>query len=233
MKKILITGATHGIGLAIASKFASQNFMVLLCARNEKDLKDLAAKLIQEHENPNIFIKSTDLSKQEEREALFQFLEKEWGALDVLVNNAGLFLEGGSLDLPESDFHYLMELNLFGVYHLSRLCIPYLKASEGHIFNMSSLAGIQAYPRGGAYGVSKHAVQGLSKSLRMELKPHKVKVTNIIPGATYSRSWEGSGLDRKMFMQPEDVAEVIFCAHQISRHTLMEEVVLRPVLGDL
>jgi hypothetical protein len=103
----------------------------------------------------------------------------------------------------------------------------------GHIFNMCSIASLHAYANGGSYSISKFAMLGFSKSLREELKPHGVKVTSLMPGATLTDSWAGVDLPESRFMKAEDIAQLIFDVYNLSASTVIEEVVLRPVLGDI
>ena len=104
---------------------------------------------------------------------------------------------------------------------------------KGHIFNICSIASIQAYPNGGSYSISKFALLGMGKNLREELKPHGVKVTNILPGATYTDSWAASGLPPERFMTPQDVAAMVVCAANLSPAACVEEIIMRPQLGDI
>jgi NADP-dependent 3-hydroxy acid dehydrogenase YdfG len=104
---------------------------------------------------------------------------------------------------------------------------------RGHIFNMSSVAALKAYPMGGSYSISKYALEGFSKNLRAEMMPYGIKVTTINPGATMSDSWKGSGISPERIMEADDIAAVIWNAYQLSPQAVVEEIVLRPLLGDL
>jgi len=98
---------------------------------------------------------------------------------------------------------------------------------------MCSIASLNAYPNGGAYSISKFAMHGFSKNLREELKPHNIKVTAVFPGAAYTDSWSGSGIDPKCIMEASDIASMVYAASQLSAQACVEEIVLRPQLGDL
>jgi short-subunit dehydrogenase len=104
---------------------------------------------------------------------------------------------------------------------------------SGHVFNMCSIASIEAYPNGGSYAISKFALLGFTKVLREEMKPFGIRVTAVMPGATKTASWEGTDLPDARFMKTEDVAEVIFNAYSISDRSVVEEVIIRPQLGDI
>jgi short-subunit dehydrogenase len=108
-----------------------------------------------------------------------------------------------------------------------------LQRKEGHIFNISSIAGITAYNNGGSYSITKHAMQGFSKCLREEMKPFGIKVTTILPGATLTASWAGVNLPPERFIKSEDVAEMIFSCYQLSPSAVVEELLIRPQLGDI
>jgi NADP-dependent 3-hydroxy acid dehydrogenase YdfG len=108
-----------------------------------------------------------------------------------------------------------------------------ISGRNGTIFNICSVAGLQAYKNGGSYAISKFAMLGLSRQLREELKPHKIRVTAIIPGATLTGSWEGTDLPASRFILPEDVAKTIWSIYGLSEHTDVEDVVIRPQLGDI
>ena len=104
---------------------------------------------------------------------------------------------------------------------------------HGHIFNLCSIASIKAYPNGGSYAISKFALLGFSKCLREELKPLGIRVTAVMPGATYTSSWDGVDLPEKRFIPVEDIAETIFSAYKLSGRSVVEEILIRPQLGDI
>jgi NADP-dependent 3-hydroxy acid dehydrogenase YdfG len=104
---------------------------------------------------------------------------------------------------------------------------------SGHVFNISSIAGLKAYPNGGAYSVSKFALRGFSMNLRDELKPYNIKVTTVFPGASYTDSWAASGIERERFMEASDIAKMVYAAFLLSPQACVEEITLRPQLGDI
>ena len=127
-----------------------------------------------------------------------------------------------------------IETNLYSAYHITRAIInQMMERKSGHIFNMCSIASITAYANGGSYAISKHALHGFSKCLRQEMIPHGVRVTAVLPGATLTASWEGVDLPAERFMKAEDVAEVVWCNFKLSGQTVVEDIVLRPQLGDI
>lgn len=230
---ILVTGGTKGIGRAIIKRFAKEGFDIATCARNESDLNHLKEELESQYPAIRVLAEVADLSKKEVVLA-FSAKVKEFCTPDVLVNNTGLFLPGALHDEPEGNFELMMHTNLFSAYYMTRAFTQeMINRRSGHIFSIGSIAGLTAYPNGGSYAVSKWAMLGLTKCLREEMKPHQVKVTSILPGATYTASWEGVDLPIERFMKAEDVAEAVWGAYNLSPQTVVEEVIIRPQLGDL
>jgi short-subunit dehydrogenase len=232
-KIILVTGGTKGIGRAIIERFANEGFDIITCARNEKDLEELKTSLEENHALIHVLVAKADLSKKEE---VMSFAEKvkAFGTPDVLVNNTGVFLPGAILDEPEGNLEVMMNTNLYSAYYLTRALISGMKSKKsGHIFSMGSIAGLTAYANGGSYAISKWAMLGMTKCLREELKEHQIKVTSVLPGATYTASWEGVDLPEKRFIKAVDVAESVWSAYNLSPQTVVEEIVIRPQLGDI
>lgn len=231
-KNIVVTGASKGIGRAIALYFAERGFNVAACARNEEALTELRKELTQFNGNP-----ITEVCDVSDPKAVSLFAQKvltEWKSIDVLVNNAGSYLPGRVIDEADGNLDFLIKTNLYSAYNITRAFINgMMERKEGHIFNVSSIAGLQAYPNGGSYSISKFAMTGLSKALREELKPYNVRVTNIAPGATLTDSWAGTDLPKSRFISPNDLAKLIFDIHGLSESADVEEVVIRPVLGDI
>ena len=152
----------------------------------------------------------------------------------MLVNNAGNFIQGNVSDEPDGALEEMTAVNLFSAYHLTRSVLPkMMEARSGHIFTLCSVASLGAYPNGGAYSISKFALLGFTKNLRKELQPHGIKVTAIIPGAAYTDSWKGSGVAEERLMEANDIAKAIYNATQLSPQAVIEEILIRPQLGDL
>ncbi len=232
-KSILVTGGTKGIGKAIILRFAKEGFDVFTCSRNQSELDALKKELIKDFPQIKVTALKADLSKKSE---VMRFA-KSISAIstpDVLVNNTGIFLPGAIHDEPDGNFELMMETNLYSAYHLSRAFVKeMMERKSGHIFSMGSIAGTTAYPNGGSYAVSKWAMLGMTKCLREELKPYQIKVTSILPGATYTSSWEGVDLPLERFMKAEDVAECVWGAYNLSPQSVVEELTIRPQLGDI
>ena len=234
MINIVITGATKGIGKAIAEAFATEGANLYICARNVADLKAFKADLLARFSTINVYIKKADVSKKKEVLAFAAFIAKNATTLDVLVNNAGLFLPGKMIDEADGILEKHMNTNLYSAYYLTKALLPLLKArSSSHIFNMCSIASTMALPNCGAYSISKFALLGFSKALREELKTESIKVTALLPGATWSNSWEGVDLPPSRLMEAADIAKVVVGAYALSDAAVVEEIIIRPQLGDL
>lgn len=232
-KSILVTGGTKGIGRAIIERFAKEGFDIMTCSRNEKELASLQADLESRFSSIRVLAVQADLSKKEEVEKLATAV-KAFAIPNVLVNNTGVFLPGAIHNEPEGNFELMMQTNLFSAYNLTRALVNEMIARKsGHIFSIGSIAGLTAYPNGGSYAVSKWAMLGMTKCLREELKPHQIKVTSILAGATFTSSWEGVDLPIERFMSAEDVAESVWGAYNLSPRTVVEEIIIRPQLGDI
>jgi short-subunit dehydrogenase len=233
-KTVVVTGGTKGLGRAISERFAREGFDVCVCARTEADLQEMKKAWKSVLPDSNLLTYQADLSQRTEVLEFAGFVQSHWSKLDVLVNNAGLFMPGNITEEPPGVFETMMEVNLYSAYYLTRALLPMmLPNAEGHIFNMCSVASLQAYPNGGSYSISKFALLGFSKGLREELKTKGLKVTAILPGATWSDSWKGVDLPEERLMQSEDIAKAVWGAYGLSDAAVVEELLIRPQLGDL
>jgi short-subunit dehydrogenase len=230
----IITGASRGFGKAIAEIFAANGYNLVLTARKPVALYTAMESLQARFPDIEIKAKPADIGVKEEVLALGDWIRHSVPHMDVLVNNAGSFVPGSVHNEPDGALEEMMETNLYSAYHLTRALLPrMIEQGSGHIFNMCSIASINAYPNGGAYSISKFAMLGFSKNLREEMMPHGIKVTAVLPGAAYTDSWIGSGIDPSRIMEAADVAKLIFAASQLSPRACVEEIVVRPQLGDL
>ena len=232
--KVIITGATKGIGRAIATAFAEKGADLAINARTESDLENMKADFEKAYPSINILAKATDMRDKASVLAFADYVKSQWGTIDVLVNNAGVFIPGELAKEEEGMLEQMIETNLYSAYYLTRALLPLMHAhKKGHIFNICSIASLIAYPNGGSYSISKFALLGFSKVLREELKEKSIKVTAILPGATWSNSWAGVDLPESRLMQAEDIAKAVLGAFEMGPSAVVEEVVVRPLLGDL
>ena len=232
-KLLIITGGSKGIGRAIAETFSAHGFDVAVSARNPADLQQLKSEVEKRYHNV-IHVFSGDMATAEGVKLFGDFILGQNKKIDVLVNNAGYYVPGELCTEPDGTLEKMLNANTFSAYHMTRCLAPSMKQfQDGHIFNICSVASIKAYPNGGSYAISKSALLGFSRCLREELKPFNIRVTAIMPGATRTSSWEDSELPDERFMKPEDVAESIFAAYSLSKRSVVEEIIIRPQLGDI
>ena len=230
---VVITGASQGIGFAIAEIFANAGYTLSLCSKTKENIAAAGNSLAVKYPHATIHFTHADLSKKEQCTQFANWcLEK--GSPTILINNAGFFSPGNIQDEADNALEQQMAVNLYSAYHTTRALLPtMLKMGKGHIFNICSIASLNAYAQGGSYSISKFALLGFSKNLRLELKDKGIKVTAVCPGAVYTNSWSGSGVDPKRIMESEDIAKMIFAAAHLSPQAVVEDIVMRPQKGDL
>ncbi|RKX36253.1 MAG: SDR family NAD(P)-dependent oxidoreductase [Verrucomicrobia bacterium] len=229
---IAVTGASQGIGAAIAAVFAREHpCRLALLARNLENLEKVAVACRESGADAHIF--SCDATDPESVESAAGRVLGELGTPDVLINNAGRFCGVSFLETTLEQFDELIAANLRSVFLVSRAFLPSMvRRRKGHVFNMSSIAGLNPYPGGTAYCSAKFGVTGLSKVMRREMMEHGIRVTTVYPGATFTPSWQGSGVSEDVMMPAEDVARAFYDAWRLSDRTVVEDLVLRPVGGD-
>jgi len=230
----VITGATKGIGLALTELFAEQGFDLAITARTEKDVFKLRERLEVNYPSIQVLAQATDLAAPEQIQHFIELIQENWTQVDVLINNAGIFLQGDLLSEPEERLTKMMQVNLYAPYYLCRAIAPIMQSvNKGHIFNICSVASKKVFPGSGSYATTKFALLGLTKALRQELLTSQVKVTAVLPGATWTASWDGATIPEERLMPPSDIAQAVWSAWQLSPRTVIEELVLRPQEGDL
>ena len=185
MKPIaLITGATSGIGEATSLLLAKNNYNIIITGRREEKL-DLLKNKITAETNSKVFALNFDIRSLPENEAAVHSLPEEWQNIDVLINNAGL--AAGFNSIQEGvfdDWERMIDTNIKGILYITRLISPkMIERGMGHIINISSVAGKETYPLGNVYCATKHAVQSLTKGMRIDLLKHGIKVSSVSPGA--------------------------------------------------
>lgn len=236
---IIITGASKGIGKAIAEAFAAEGANLFLCARNELTLYNTVAELQTRYPASVIRAKPCDMSVKEVVKdfaawILADLKNHSSEKIDVLVNNAGTFTPGSTYNEAEGLLEKMMETNLYSAYHLTRAIVPeMIVAKRGLIVNMCSIASLHAYKNGGSYSITKFALMGFTKNLREELKPHLVKVMGVYPGAVMTDSWGDFDNSSQRIMEAADIATMILAASKLSPQAVVEDIVIRPLLGDL
>jgi len=230
---VVITGASQGIGYAVAEAFAAAGHSLCICSKTASRLNEATESLQKTYPTVTIHSMQADLSKQSDCDAFGNWC-LSLGTPSILINNAGFFLPGNLMEEAQGVLETQIAANLYSAYYTSRAIIPaMIKAGNGHIFNICSIASLHAYPQGGSYSISKYALDGFSKNLREELKDKGIKVTGVYPGATYTNSWAGSGVAPTRIMEAQDIAKMIYAATQLSPQAVVEDIVMRPQLGDL
>lgn len=156
------------------------------------------------------------------------------GAPDILINNAGSYLPGNCSDEPEGNLEKMMDINFYSAYHLTRAVLPAMILNgKGHIFNICSIAALHAYDGGGSYSVSKFALNGFNHNLRHELMKHRIKVTAVYPGAVFTDSWKGFDNSNARIMESNDIAGMVLASSKLTLQANVDEILIRPLEGDL
>lgn len=231
---VIVTGATKGIGKAIVLAFAAEGANVAFCARNQGDIDVFLAELIENYPNQKFIAKATDVSKKEDRNAFFSFVDDNFETIDVLVNNAGFFIPGKIHQEVEGILESMIETNLYSAYYASKhFAQKMIQQKAGHIFNICSIASIIAYANGGSYSISKFAMLGMNKVLRQELMEYNIRVTAILPGAVLTNAWDGANIPENRFIPAEDIANAVLGTYKMSEFTNVEELLIRPQKGDI
>jgi NADP-dependent 3-hydroxy acid dehydrogenase YdfG len=239
-KTALITGATAGFGEAIAVKFAQNGYKLILTGRRKELLNKICCRL-----SDNYGIETLpccfDVSESKEVEQHLGQLPAAWQDIDVLVNNAGLAVGLSSVqDGVIDDWERMIDTNIKGLLYVTRTVAPLMiKRQQGHIFNIGSIAGKEVYPNGNVYCATKHAVDALSKAMRMDLLPHNIRVTQICPGAAetefsivrFKGDQQCADNVYKGYkpLRAEDIANVVYFVTSLPAHVNINDMVIMPM----
>lgn len=230
---VLVTGASQGIGAAIAKTFAAAKVGPLaLVARNARGLARTAAACRRHGVAAEVF--PCDVTDSAQVDAMAAAVLARFRRVDVLINNAGQYRHAPFLDCTVAQFDEVVAANLRSCFLVSRAFVPGMaERGLGHVFNMGSVASIKPLPGSAAYCAAKFGVLGLTRVMREELKNRGVRVTAVLPGATVSPSWQGTAVPAERMMPDTDIARAFLEIYRLTRRTVVEEIVLRPQLGDL
>jgi 3-hydroxy acid dehydrogenase/malonic semialdehyde reductase len=236
-KIILITGATSGFGKAMAEKFAAGGWNCIITGRRADRLETLAKELQTSYKIQTLSL----VFDVQNRDAVFTVIENiptEWQQIDVLVNNAGLALGRDSFENANlDDWDTMLDTNVKGMMYVTKAVLPYMTArKKGHIINMGSVAGKEVYKDGNGYCASKYAVDALSKSMRIDLLPHRIKVTAIHPGAAETEfaivRFKGDATKAKQVydgytpLHANDIADIAFYCAGLPEHVCINDLVV-------
>jgi 3-oxoacyl-[acyl-carrier protein] reductase len=226
----VVTGAGRGIGAAIARKLAALGAVVILCGRKREPLESTAAEIRRDGGQPEVL--PCDVTNLGSVEAAAQHINKTHARADILVNNAGIGGFGGPLhEMPADSWDAVLNTNLRGVYYCIRSFAPVMvRAKNGHIVNISSLAGKNPLPNGAAYAASKWGLNGLSYSVAEELRGHNIRVSVVCPGSVDTELSPHAGKDSRKMLKPDDVAHVVGMLVTQAPQSFVSEVLLRPTM---
>lgn len=230
----IITGASKGMGKAIALKLAEAGYNLAICARNQSELEGCISEI--KHLNPSINVVGlqTDCADSAQLASFANFVQQHFDVVDVLINNAGTFIPAHILDEGDDVLDSQMKLNLYAAHYLCKVFGRQMrKRNSGHIVNICSVAALTPVVSAGSYTVTKFALLGLTRVLREELMPHNVKVTAILPGSTLSDSWAGTDIPPERFVLVEDIASAVLNCLKMSAGCNVDELLIRPVKGEV
>jgi len=230
----IITGATKGIGRAIVMELAANNYNIIFCARDEKEVQILQNELTSKYSHLQFFGMRADMEESSDVRDFAEFAIGSVGHVDILINNAGLYIPSGIIEEDAECLQRQMQVNVFAPHYLSKFFASrMIEAGKGHIVNICSIASLEPVVRAGSYSISKTALLGLNKALREELRPAGIKVTAVLPGSTLTDSWTGTKLPKDWFILPEDVAKSIINCLQMSSGANIDEIIIRPLYGKI
>ncbi|MFM6954810.1 MAG: SDR family NAD(P)-dependent oxidoreductase [Sphingobacteriaceae bacterium] len=226
----VITGASKGIGRAIALKLAKEGYNLALCARNLSDLQTLKLEVQKKHPKVQVYIEAVDCAQLPQVQDFAQHAHAQLGHVEVLINNVGQYTPGTILEEADDALIRQMETNVYPAHALSKFFGKEMrKLKSGYIINICSIASLNVVKEAASYSVTKVALLGLTTILREELKSSGVKVSAILPGATYTSSWEGTELAPDKFIQPEDVAQAVWTCLTLSPGATLDQLILKPI----
>ncbi len=221
------------MGRAIAEAFAGDaGARIALVARNEEKLKAVAQTC--EVKGAEVAVYPCDVTDETAVAAMAAGIREQWGTPDVLINNAGVFQPGPLVETSLAAFKYQVDVNLTSAFLVTMGFLEaMMERGNGTIFFMGSVASLKAYPGGAAYCTAKHGLLGLARSVREETREKGIRVTVLLPGATFTPSWEGVDLPEERFMPAADIGKTVRDIYHMSERTVVEEIILRPQQGDL
>ncbi len=230
----IVTGATKGMGRAIVMELAANNYNITFCARDENQVEAFLDELRKGYPHLLFFGMRADMENSSDVSGFAEFAARNFGQVDVLINNAGLYIPSELMNEDERCLQRQMQVNVFAPHFLSKFfAAKMIDHGRGHIINICSIASLEPVTRAGSYSISKTALLGLTKALREELRPAGVKVTAVLPGSTLTDSWSGTDLPSDWFILSQDIAKSIINCLQMSSGANIDEIIIRPLYGKV
>lgn len=229
----IVTGGTKGMGKAIALKLARAGYNLAVCSRLQSEIDDFCSELTGKYPINAVGLQ-TDCADKEQVQNFANFVQQHFVNVDVLVNNAGLYIPASILDESDDNLYQQLQVNLHSAYLLSKFFGKKMRElKSGYIFNICSVASIKPVVAAGSYSVTKAALLSLTKVLRQELMVHNVKVTAILPGSTLTDSWGETTIPSEQFVSVDDIADAVLMCLNSSRGANVEELVITPIGGQI
>lgn len=226
-KVALVTGASRGVGLAIARRLGQMGASVAICSRDAQRIESAREQL--QSEGSKVFAAPADVGSAGEVESLVKNAEKVLGPIEILVNNAGIGYFGPTHEADEANWDAVLGTNLKAVFLLSRAVAPgMIRRKTGHIINIASLAAKSAFPGGGIYCASKWGLLGLTQCMAEDLRPHGIRVSAICPGSVATDFSPHAGKDPRKMLQPGDIAHAVETIVTQEPQSFISEISLRP-----
>jgi NAD(P)-dependent dehydrogenase (short-subunit alcohol dehydrogenase family) len=225
-KNAVVTGGTRGIGLAIAEALALAGAGVAICGRTQAHIETAVRQLTNKSKS-KVVAKVADVRSSTEVGSFFEYLDRELGQLDIVVNNAGVGIFKSTAELSVEEWQKTLDTNLSGVFYCCREALRRIRNRGGYIINISSLAGKNAFASGAAYNASKFGLNGLSEAMMLDHRNENVRVSYILPGSVATEFSSSSG-GEKWKIAPEDVADIVLMLLKTPARTLISRVEVRP-----
>ena len=234
MKNVLITAATKGIGRAIAIAFAGEGANLAICSRSAAELQNFRQELLAIDPAIKVVVQAIDGSDKTQLLDFAKNAENELGFIDTVVNNLGMFDMISILDETDEAFDKQWQTNLMPAYQLYKYFGKKMQQErQGHFFTICSVAALEPIAGAGTYSITKIALLGLTRVMKLEMQAYDVKVTAVIPGSTLTNSWEGTTISPDKFVLPEDVASAVLNIRKMSIGANVDEIIIRPVGGQI
>jgi 3-oxoacyl-[acyl-carrier protein] reductase len=224
-KNAVVTGGARGIGLAIAESLAMAGAGVAICARSPQNIENAVRQLTNKSKS-KVVAKVADVRDSTEVTSFFEYVDRELGQLDIVVNNAGVGIFKSTAELSVEEWRKTLDTNLSGVFYCSREALRRIRTHGGYIINISSLAGKNAFAGGAAYNASKFGLNGLSEAMMLDHRNENVKVSYILPGSVATEFGSSSG-GEKWKIAPEDIADIVLMLLKTPARTLISSVEVR------